>query len=189
MKVIQLFKDDSKIIRRASKGNREAQQQLFARHSGKMLSICRQYISDLQHAEEVMLDGFYKVFTHLKDFRGEGSFEGWMRRIMVRESISFLRKQKQLEFSEEHIPESVSSGTSLEADLNAAYIQELIDSLPEGYRTVFLMYVVDGYTHSEIAGILGISEGTSKSQLHKARTMLQDKINMENKTTYGSGKI
>lgn len=189
MKVIQLFKDDSQLIRRASKGNREAQQKLFARHCGKMLSVCRQYVRDLHHAEEVMLDGFFKVFKHLKDYKGEGSFEGWMRRIMVREAISFLRKQKRMEFPEPEIRETGPFWDHLNADMNAAHIQELIDSLPEGYRTVFLMYAVDGYKHSEIANMLKISEGTSKSQLHKARTLLQRRINKENKSGYGSGKI
>lgn len=189
MKVIQLFKDDAQLIRRASKGNREAQQKLYHKHSGKMLSICRQYIRDLHHAEEVMLDGFYKIFTHLQDFKGEGSFEGWMRRIMIREAISFLRQQKKMEFPEDQVPETGDTCESLNAVIGAAHIQELIDSLPEGYRTVFLMYAIDGYKHSEIAKMLKISEGTSKSQLHKARSLLREKIDSENKTGYGNGNI
>ncbi len=94
MKVIQLYKNETKLIKRAQTNNREAQHVLYELHAPKMLSVCRYYIKDLQHAEEAMLNGFFKVFKNLKHFKSEGSFEGWIRRIMVRESISFLRQQK-----------------------------------------------------------------------------------------------
>ena len=186
MKVIQLFKNESQLIKRAARNNREAQQRLYEIHAGKMLSVCRQYVQDLHHAEEVMLNGFYKVFTHLGEFKAEGSFEGWIRRIMIRESISFLRTQKKVEFQDENIEETAEFSDPVTAEMNAAHIQELIDSLPEGYKMVFVLYVVDGYKHSEIAKMLNISEGTSKSQLFKARKMLQEKLRAENKTGYGS---
>lgn len=189
MKVIQLFKNDSLLIKRAATGNRQAQRKIYEKHSGKMLSVCRQYVKDMHHAEEVMLNGFFKVFTHLKYFREEGSFEGWMRKIMVRESISFLRTDKQSMFAEDEVPENVNISYSFIEDLNVAHIQELIDSLPEGYKMVFLMYAVEGYKHHEIAKMLNITEGTSKSQLFKARKMLQEKLERENKTEYGTGKI
>ena len=101
MKVIQLHKNESKLIQKAAKQNREAQHILYELHAPKMLSICRQYIRDIHHAEDAMLNGFFKVFSHLKDFKEEGSFEGWIRKIMVRESISFLRQHKKLEFQED----------------------------------------------------------------------------------------
>ncbi|MDX1604225.1 MAG: RNA polymerase sigma factor [Salinimicrobium sediminis] len=189
MKVIQLFKNDSLLIKRAAAGNRQAQRKIYEKHSGKMLSVCRQYVKDLQHAEEVMLNGFFKVFTHLEDFRDEGSFEGWMRKIMVREAISFLRTDKRSMFAEDEVPENGDFSYSFTSDFNAAHIQELIDSLPEGYRMVFLMYAVEGYKHQEIAKMLNITEGTSKSQLFKARKMLQEKLEQENRTEYGTGKI
>ncbi|NJW54100.1 RNA polymerase sigma factor [Salinimicrobium oceani] len=189
MKVIQLFKNDALLIKRAAEGNRQAQRKIYEKHAGKMLSICRQYVKDLQHAEDVMLNGFFKIFTHLGDFRDEGSFEGWMRKIMVREAISFLRTDKRSMFVEEEIAENDNFSYSFTSDLNAAHIQELIDELPEGYRMVFLMYAIEGYKHQEIAKTLGISEGTSKSQLFKARKMLQEKLERENKTAYGTGEI
>ena len=189
MKVIQLFKNDSLLIKRAAAGNRQAQRKLYEKHSGKMLSLCRQYVKDLQHAEEVMLNGFLKVFTHLEDFREEGSFEGWVRKIMVREAISFVRTEKRFYFHEDEVPENEDFSYSFTADFNAAHIQGLIDSLPEGYKMVFLLYAVEGYKHQEIAKMLHISEGTSKSQLFKARKMLQEKLEQENKTAYGTGKI
>jgi RNA polymerase sigma-70 factor (ECF subfamily) len=189
VKVIQLFKNDSQLIKRAAAGNRQAQRKIYEKHSGKMLSVCRQYVKDLQHAEEVMLNGFFKVFTHLENFRDEGSFEGWVRRIMIREAISFLRTDKRSMFAEDEVPENDNFSYSFTSDFNAAHIQELIDSLPEGYRMVFLMYAVEGYKHHEIAKMLNITEGTSKSQLFKARKMLQEKLEQENKTEYGTGKI
>ena len=189
MKVIQLFKNDAFLIKRAAAGNRQAQRRLYEKHSGKMLSVCRQYVKDLQHAEEVMLNGFLKVFTHLEDFREEGSFEGWVRRIMVREAISFLRTDKRTMFAEDEEPEIMDFSYSFTAEFNAAHIQELIDSLPSGYKMVFLMAAVEGYKHHEIAKMLNISEGTSKSQLFKARKMLQEKLEQENKTAYGTGEI
>ena len=189
MKVIQLFNSESQLIKRAAGGNREAQHKLYEIHSRKMLSVCRQYVKDLQHAEEVMLNGFLKVFTHLDDFKAEGSFEGWIRRIMIREAISFLRTQKKVEFQEENMGATAVFSDPVTAELEVTHIQNLIDGLPEGYKMVFVMYAVDGYKHSEIAKMLNISEGTSKSQLFKARKMLQEKINMENKAGYGTGEI
>ena len=186
MKVIQLFRNEAKLVKRAAANDREAQRQLYELHSPKMLSICRQYIKDLHHAEEVMLNGFLKVFTHLKDFRNEGSFEGWVRRIMVREAISFLRQRKNIEFQEEDMAGYAQVSDDISSELNAAHIQRLIDDLPEGYRMVFVLYAIEGYKHSEIAGMLKISEGTSKSQLFKARKMLQEKLKSQITADYGT---
>jgi len=180
VKVIQLYKKESELIKNALISNREAQQLLFEMHAPKMLSVCRYYIKDLQHAEEAMLNGFFKVFTQLNSFRNEGSFEGWIRRIMVRESISYLRSKRSFEHLEEDINELVEADnmeTNLfESELNVADIQQLIDQLPEGYRAVFVMYAIEGYKHHEIASILNITEGTSKSQLFKARKLLQQQV-------------
>src|SRR5690606_41363854 len=98
VKVIPLFKNETLLVSRAIKYNREAQRLLYEKYSGKMLSVCRMYIKDVHEAEEVMLNGFFKVFTHLKDFKNEGSFEGWIRKIMVRESLSFYVKKRKSNF-------------------------------------------------------------------------------------------
>lgn len=186
LKVIQLYKNKDQLIKKAIKNDREAQHELFNMHAPKMLSVCRYYISDIHFAEEAMLNGFLKVFTNLKDFKNEGSFEGWVRRIMIRESISYLRKQKKVEFlAVEDEIEAKSSYTS-ETELDIEEVQKLIDMLPEGYKIIFNMYAIEGYKHQEIAEILNISVGTSKSQLFKARNMLQQKINELNKTSYGT---
>jgi len=186
LKVIHLYKNETLLIKKALRNNREAQHVLFELHSPKMLSICRYYIKDIQHAEEAMLNGFFKVFSNLKKFRGEGSFEGWIRRIMVRESISFLRQQKHIEFSVEDIIIDKDYTNNIQTEIEVAQIQQLIDALPEGYKMVFIMYAIEGYKHLEIAKILNISESTSKSQLFKARKVLQQKIKELNTTGYGT---
>ncbi|WP_452226733.1 RNA polymerase sigma factor [Lacinutrix cladophorae] len=186
MKVIQLHKNEPLLIKKAIKNNREAQHVLFQLHAPKMLSVCRYYIKDTQFAEEAMLNGFFKVFQNLKSFKSEGSFEGWIRRIMVRESISYLRKKKQIEFSEDVLVEDVNTFNNIQTNMEVAEIQQLIDNLPEGYKLVFVMYAIEGYKHQEIAKILGISESTSKSQLFKARKALQQKIKELNKAEYGT---
>lgn len=177
------------MIAKASKNDRGAQQQLFEKFSPKMLGVCRQYLKNNDLAEEVMLSGFLKVFNHLKDFKNEGSFEGWIRRIMVNESICQLRKEKKLQYvSEAEIENTSEHSTIIDTSLEAEEIQKLIDSLPDGYKTVFVLYVVEGYKHSEISELLQISESTSKTQLFKARKMLQNKLNKQNEINYGTLK-
>jgi len=186
LRVIQLYKNESLLIKKALKNKRDAQHVLFQMHAPKMLSVCRYYIKDIQHAEEAMLNGFLKVFQNLSNFRQEGSFEGWIRRIMVRESISFLRQKKNIEFSSDTVADNVDYANTIQTNLEVAEIQQLIDSLPEGYKIVFIMHAIEGYKHQEIAAILNISESTSKSQLFKARKALQQKIKVLNKTGYGT---
>lgn len=183
LKVIQLYKNEVQLIKKAVRNHREAQRMLYDLHAPKMLSVCRNYISDVQQAEEVMLNGFFKVFTKLKDFKNEGSFEGWIRRIMIRESISFLRKQKKVEFLTDDIEVYDVFTNNIKTEMEVEEIQLLIDNLPEGYRIVFVMYAIEGYKHSEIAEVLSITEGTSKSQLFKARKVLQQQLNILNKTS------
>ncbi|ANH60221.1 RNA polymerase sigma factor [Dokdonia donghaensis] len=178
MKVIQ-FNNERQLIKKAIKGNRDAQRKLYDEHSPKMLSVCRYYIKDVHQAEEAMCNGFLKVFTKLDTYSGNGSFEGWIRKIMVRESISYLRAIKKLYFSEDGVVGNNDAINNIQTDLEVAHIQSLIDDLPEGYRVVFVMYAIEGYKHREIAKALGISESTSKSQLFKARKQLQAAVNKD----------
>lgn len=194
LKVIQLhnpdkYRDEKELIRRAIKQDREAQHLLFEWHAPKMLSVCRYYIKDVQQAEEAMLNGFFKVFRYLRKFRSEGSFEGWIRRIMIRESISLLRSKKNIEFPTDDISIHERGTAYTNTELEVEDIQRLIDGLPDGYRMVFIMYAIEGYKHSEIAQLLKISESTSKSQLFKARKVLQQKVNKLNKTSNGTNQI
>ena len=188
LKVIQLHKNESALIKRAIKNNREAQHTLFEMHAPKMLSVCRYYIKGLEQAEEVMLNGFFKVFSNLKNFKAEGSFEGWVRRIMVREAISFLRQKKEIEIGFEETQLKHGQTNNINTEIELAEIQCHIDTLPEGYKMVFVMYAIEGYKHHEIAEMLNISKGTSKSQLFKARKMLQERLKEINeiKTSYGT---
>lgn len=187
MRLISLHKNYEKLIAKALDGNRKAQHELYELFAPKMLSVCRQYIKRADIAEEVMLKGFLKVFTRLDSFKSEGSFEGWIRRIMVNESISQLRAEKQLFFEEESVLEyALEHATYVDTNLEVEAIQQLIDALPDGYKTVFVLYVVEGYKHSEIAELLQISESTSKSQLFKARKMLQQQLTNEKNKQYGT---
>ncbi|GAA0749241.1 MULTISPECIES: RNA polymerase sigma factor [Flavobacteriaceae] len=186
LKVIQLHNNNTELISKAAKNNREAQHVLYEIHAPKMLSVCRYYIKDVQKAEEVMLNGFFKAFTNLKSFKNLGSFEGWLRKIMVREAISFLRQQKQIEFSVEEVTMPHDYANNINTEIEMAELQQLIDELPEGYKMVFVMYAIEGYKHHEIAELLNISEGTSKSQLFKARQMLQENIKKLNTSSYGT---
>ena len=138
--------------------------------------LCRQYIKDVQQAEDIMITAFMKVFTNLNKFEFNGSFEGWIRKIMVNESISFLRVQKKVNFidDETFFEERFNN---IESQFSIDDIQSLIDNLPYGYKMVFNLYAIEGFKHQEIATMLGINEGTSKSQLSHARKMLQNQIN------------
>ena len=180
MKVIQLHNNNIELIKKASKNDRQAQHMLYETHAPKMMSICRYYVKDLQKAEEVMLNGFFKAFTNLTNFKYEGSFEGWLRKIMVREAISYMRQVKKIEFSVEDFEVYQEQTNNIETAIELNEIQQYIDELPEGYKMVFVMYAVEGYKHHEIASLLNINEGTSKSQLYKARQLLQEKINRSN---------
>jgi len=186
LKVIQLYKNETQLIKKAANKHRDAQHTLFEMHAPKMLSVCRYYIKDVHQAEEVMLNGFFKVFTQLKTFKGEGNFEGWIRRIMIRECITHLRKKRKLEFSADNLEAYEKPVDYSDVGFEVDEIQQLIDKLPEGYRMVFNMYAIEGYKHSEIATMLSISESTSKSQLFKARKLLQQQIKQLNKASNGT---
>ena len=176
MKVINLHQEEREIIELAVENNRHAQQKIYSKFSPKMLSVCRQYIKDLHQAEDIMITAFMKVFTNLQHFEHKGSFEGWIRRIMVNECISFLRVQKKVKFidDETFFEESFNN---IESKFSVEDIQTLIDALPDGYRMIFNLYAIEGFKHREIAEMLGINEGTSKSQLSHARKLLQEQIN------------
>ncbi len=175
MKIIDIYQEEKQLIALAIDNNRAAQKKLYAKYSPKMLSVCRQYIKDLHHAEDHMISAFLKVFLNLKNFEHKGSFEGWIRRIMVNECISFIRAQKKISFlDDENFYEESIDTTDIK--LTVEEIQLLIDSLPEGCKMVFNLYAIEGYKHKEIADMLGITEGTSKSQLSHARKMLQEQL-------------
>lgn len=149
-----------------------------------MLSVCRQYIKDLQLAEDVMITAFMKVFVNLGRFENKGSFEGWIRRTMINECISFIRVQKKVHFIDDSVGFEEADGET-DSQFSIEDIQSLIDSLPDGYKIIFNLFVIEGYKHKEIASMLNIHEGTSKSQFAHARRILKDQICvLKNKEKY-----
>jgi len=159
----------------AMQNNRHAQHLIYSRHAPKMLSICRMYVKDVHQAEDLMITAFMKVFLNLASFSHQGSFEGWIRRIMVNECISFLRANRRIVFLDDEKFRD-DSHSDIESNLSFEDLQSLIDALPDGYRMVFNLYAIEGYKHREISAMLGISEGTSKSQLSHARRILKEQV-------------
>ncbi len=165
--------EENHIIEACCKHNQLAQQWVFNKYADKMYFTCLRYTSNERDAEDVMITAFARVFKYIRKYRKikEGSFEGWIKKIMINESLRFLSKKKKIFWLEETVIED----EIYEADLGGLDNHEIyncIKALPEGYRTVFNLYAIDELNHKEIAEKLGISENTSKSQLHKARKML-----------------
>lgn len=165
---------NSELIVACRTNDRKAQQLLFDRFSPKMMGVCRRYLKTQEDAEDVLIEAFYKVFNNLPQFKSEGSFEGWIRRIVVNECLMFLRRRHNFNLTVE-IDQNLDVKTTITTQdhLEAADILALLERLPTGYRTVFNLYVLEGYKHREIAEILGISINTSKSQLILAKKKLQ----------------
>lgn len=175
---------DEELIARCKKGKRSAQQELYSRFSDKMLATCIRYVGNQFEAEDVLVVGFMKVFDKIDTFSGEGSFEGWIRRIMVNESLMYLRKQKHTKYHEDlETAERETASELSDSNLEAEDLMNMIQELPDGYRVVFNLYAIEGFSHKEIAQQLGVTEGTSKSQLSKARGMLKRMIENQEKTT------
>ena len=163
------------LINGCVKQDARAQKLLYERFSPRMYAVCLRYVKDADDAQDVLLKSFMKAFEHIKKYKHEGSFEGWVRRIVVNEALMFLRKHKNMHVAvdlEEATTVSTPPSTALEAD----DLLHLVEQLSLGYRTVFNLYSIEGYSHAEIAEQLGISEGTSKSQLSRAKELLRNMI-------------
>jgi RNA polymerase sigma factor (sigma-70 family) len=177
LRLIPFFTTETQLIAALKRGESRAHKVVYERFAGKMLAVCTRYCANRDDAEEVMLDGFMRVFEKIEQFREDGSFEGWIRRVMVTESLMFLRKNKQWR---QEIPiEDVTIETDYawaDTAVNENDLLRIVNQLPDGYRTVFNLYAIEGYSHAEIAEMLGISEGTSKSQLSRARMLLQTNL-------------
>jgi RNA polymerase sigma-70 factor (ECF subfamily) len=186
MKVIPLHQEEQQWIAQAKELNRQAQQRIYQHHAPKMLCVCRQYVKDIHLAEDVMITAFMKVFTNLKSFENKGSFEGWIRRIMIHECISFIRVQKKVAYTDD-LEWSEPVEDEEEQLWTAEELQRAIDALPEGYKMVFNLYVLEGLKHREISELLGISEGTSKSQLSHAKNLLKKILNEFEQKSKGQG--
>lgn len=182
--------DNVLLIREAKQGSNAAQKCLFDLMAGKMKMLCRRYVKNQEDAEEILLDGFFKFFKNLSSFQYKSDVElhSWVKRIMINECLMFLRKKNAFNIVAETTIIEIQMEEEALNNLSAAEIFRLILQLPVGYRTVFNLYVVEGMDHKEIAGLLGISEGTSKSQLSRAKNLLQ-KMLLNNGTEYVKQKI
>jgi RNA polymerase sigma factor (sigma-70 family) len=168
---------ESDLIVGCLNGDRRLQEELYRRFSPRMYAVCLRYAGSAEEAEDILQEGFIKVFRKVDSFRSEGSFEGWIRRIFVNTAIEhFRRKRYMMPVTEKEETTIEGKYSSALDDLATKDIMALVQELSPGYRTVFNMYVVEGYTHKEIADLLGISEGTSKSQLSRAKVILQDMV-------------
>lgn len=179
---------ESQLIKSCLKGEASAYNALYETYAPKMLVVCSRYVTDYEDAKDLLQEGFIKVFEELHRFRNEGSFEGWIRRIIVNNALNHYKKMTTTKYQTDDINElkydiTDDSNIGIDSQLSNNELLALVQSLPPGYRMVFNLYVFEGYKHHEIANKLGIGEGTSKSNLQDARRLLQQKLNTLNKET------
>ncbi len=173
---------ERKLVRECKRNNPRFQKLLFEQYAPKMLGVCMRYFQDKNEAQDALMEGFVKVFSNIEKFRSEGSFEGWIRKIMVNTSLNMHRKNLKHYY---HVDidetlERIADERQTYDHLQVEDMLKMIQSLPSGYRLVFNLYEIEGYSHREIGEQLGVSENTSKSQLRKARLKLQQMLNKHN---------
>ncbi len=165
------------LVKACKKQNAKAQGMLYDRYSRLMLGLCRRYIKGELEAEDVMIKGFMKIFSKIDSYESKGSFEGWMKRIMINEALGYIRRNKAMYLETDiEAADREPDFDKLSTALEVKDLLKMISELPSGYRTIFNLYAIEGYSHREIAELLGINENTSKSQLSRARMHLQRKL-------------
>jgi len=166
------------LVKKCIEGDNRAQKKLFDLFAPKLFGVCLRYMKDHNLAQDTLQDGFVKIFTKLSDYNGKGSFEGWMRRITVNTCLDQLRKDQKLKVNTpiDDVSFLVKDNHWIEEELTAKDLLKLVESLPDGYRVVFNMFAIEGYSHKEIAEQLNISENTSKSQFSRAKSHLRRKL-------------
>jgi len=173
---------EEQLIKGCVQNDVACQRLLFERYAGKLMTICLRYSCDKPEAEDMLQDAFIKIFSHIRQYKSEGSFEGWMKRIVVNCALKTIQKKKTrfIEISN-HDAAAPQSDSFVLSSLTEDELIKMISSLPDGYRIVFNLYVMEGYSHDEIAEMLGIQAATSRSQLVKARKLLQKQILLNQK--------
>jgi RNA polymerase sigma-70 factor (ECF subfamily) len=168
---------ERELVKGCLDGEPRCQEALYARYARRMYAVCLRYARHELEAQDLMQEGFIRVFEKLKDFRMEGSLEGWVRRIMVHTAINCYRRKsfQQERFGLDKLPESPVPSDAMDR-LGTEELLAMVSTLPEGYRLVFNLFAIEGFDHAEIASMLGCGESTSRSQLAKARRMLQSMI-------------
>src|ERR1700741_3548975 len=188
--------DYHKLVKDCLRNKPEAQRQLYEHFAEAMLGVCYRYTKSIRDAEDILQEGFIKVFFNLRQYRNDGELGAWIRRIMVTTALNFLKRNRnyrdQMYFPPEHLHPVINEDAS--AILQAKEIAELIRQLPPGYQTIFNLHAIEGYSHVEIGRILGIKEGTSRSQYARARALLISWINKvsavnKNETSYARPKV
>jgi RNA polymerase sigma factor (sigma-70 family) len=170
--------NDYSLVEECVRGNQRAQKTLFERFAPKMLAVCQRYAKDIDEAEDILQDGFVKVFLKLGAFKQQGSLEGWIRRIMVNTALDQIRKNGRLlgDTDVDSVEFKLDSNDYIVEGLMAEDLMKLVMSMPDGYKTVFNLFAIEGYSHAEIAEMLGVNESTSKSQYSRARAYLRERI-------------
>ncbi len=162
------------------RGDIKAQKALYKQFAPQMMSVCMRYAKDRSEAQDILQEGFFKVFTNLHQYAGHGSLGGWIRKVVVHSALRYIRKHKKnwhFKEDEEYMKQIPANEIDVLGHLAMQDLVGLIQNLPVGYQTVFNMYVIEGFSHQEIAELLNISVGTSKSQLYKAKAALRESIN------------
>ena len=168
---------ENELIALCIKGDRTACRQLFSLYSGKMMALCYRFSRDKSEAEDMLQEGFVRIFDKLDLYSGQGTLESWMRRVMINNALKYKQKHvAKYNYSEIENFHVYDPNPSIIDELSKEEIMTLIQSLPSGYKTVFNLYVIEGYSHKEIADLLDIGESTSRSQLVKARSLLREKL-------------
>lgn len=163
------------IIDKCKKGDRKAAEELYQMFSAKMFAICIRFSKDRSEAEDTLQDGFIKIFDSIRQYSGKGSFEGWMKRIFINLSLEKFRKDHPMQLVEE-FPDLEDTDMNEDTQIPGEVLTEFVEQLPERYRMVFNLYVMEDMQHKDIATSLGITEGTSKSNLARAREILKRKV-------------
>jgi len=187
MKLKAATTDEQQLIAGCKEGKPWAQKQVFELYASAMLSVCVRYVNERETARDLLQDGFIKVFTKIDSYSGSGAFAGWIRRIFVTTALEHLRQNDALKQStsiEEYDNYLENNDESILAKISADDLMSLISQLSDGYRTVFNLYAIEGYSHAEIAEMLNISEVTSRSQFMRARKILQQNIQSLNNSAY-----
>ena len=181
--------NEERLIKGCRNNDSVAQGDLYQKYSPILFGICLRYVKDIAEAEDILIQGFMKIFQKIDQYKGEGSFEGWMRRIVVNQSLTYLRKNKSmhLKVEMEHV-ENKAEASTYDVTLDTEDLLKMVQQLPIGYRTVFNLYAIEGFSHKEIAQKLNISDNTSKSQLSRARKLLQSYLNDENEIKSASNE-
>ena len=172
--------NEEQLIKKCKKNDRNAQKLLYQKYAALLLGICMRYSNNYSEAEDILQEGFCKILMKISQYKSKGSFEGWIRRIMVNKAITMFKKNCK-HYQMQNIDEIVESDFNNQHEEEPEFSQEellkIINSLPDGYRMVFNLYAVEGYKHREIASMLDIDENTSKSQYSRARKIIQKKLN------------